>query len=197
VLAAMLAGGGIGSDVVVLGLARGGVPVGAEVAAVLHAAVDVFVVRKLGVPRWPELAMGAIAGGEIVVNEDVLSRFGTSGAELDALVAAETDELRRRESAYRGNVPPIALAARTVVLVDDGIATGASMIAAIRAVRTADPRRVIVAAPVGPRGVRQRLLEEADDVVIATLPRRFDAVGQVFDDFRQVTDEEVREALRR
>ena len=187
-----------GDDVVVLGLARGGVPVAAEVAARLRAPLDVFVVRKLGVPQWPELAMGAIAsGGGLVVNEQVMRSLQITKAQLDTVIAAETEELERRETAYRGDAPPPRLTARTVVLVDDGIATGATMLAAVRAVRAAGPSRVIVAVPVGPHSAFDRLRGEADDVVIAAVPRRFEAVGQVFADFHQVTDGEVRAALRR
>jgi putative phosphoribosyl transferase len=148
------------ADVVVLGLARGGVPVGWEVAAGLGVPLDVFLVRKLGVPQWPELAMGAIAsGGAVVINESV--------------------ELR----------------AKVVILVDDGIATGASMRSALQAVRTAAPSRVVVAVPVAPRRECRRLRPEADDVVCAACPINFAAVGQVFDDFHQVTDDEVRALL--
>lgn len=187
-----------GSDVVVLGLARGGIPVAAEIAGRLGAELDVFVVRKLGVPRWPELAMGAIAsGGGVVVNDDVVQSLHISDAQLQGVIAAETEELSRRETVYRGTGPPPRLAGRSVVLVDDGIATGATMLAAIRAVRAAGPTRVIVAVPVGPPSVPELLRGEADDVVIATVPRRFEAVGQVFADFHQVSDDEVREALKR
>jgi putative phosphoribosyl transferase len=185
-----------GSDVVVLGLARGGVPVAAEIAGRLGAELDVFVVRKLGVPRWPELAMGAIAsGGGVVVNDDVLQSLRISDAQLQDVVAAETVELSRRETAYRGTGPPPRLAGRTVILVDDGIATGASMLAAVRAVRMSEPARVVVAVPVAPRTLDRRLLEEADELVIAVTPQRFEAVGQVFADFHQVSDDEVRESL--
>jgi putative phosphoribosyl transferase len=183
---------------VVLGLARGGVPVAAEIAARLGADFDAFVVRKLGAPQWPELAMGAIAsGGGIVVNDHVVDCLGITAAELRDVVEAETRELARREVAYRGPAPPPRLAGRTVVLVDDGIATGATMLAALRAVRAAGPARVIVAVPVAPRSVFDLLGGEADDVVVAAVPRRFDAVGQAYRDFRQVTDDEVRAALKR
>ena len=178
--------------------ARGGVPVAAEIAGRLGAELDVFVVRKLGVPRWPELAMGAIAsGGGVVVNEHVLQSLQISDAQLQDVIAAETEELSRRETVYRGTGQPPRLTGRSVVLVDDGIATGATMLAAIRAVRAAGATRVIVAVPVGPRSVPDLLRGEADDVVIATVPRRFEAVGQVFADFHQVTDDEVRAALNR
>lgn len=197
VLARMLAERCVGADVVVLGLARGGVPVGAEIAAALGAPLDVFVVRKLGVPHWPELAMGAIAsGGGVVVNEEVIRNLRITDARLQAVIAAETEELQRRETVYRGATPRLSLTGRTVILADDGIATGATMLASVRAVRGDDPARVIVAVPVGPPSIDQRLRGEADDVVVAIVPPRFEAVGQVYADFRQVSDAEVRDALR-
>ena len=197
-LAGRLADSCAGGDVVVLGLARGGVPVGAEIASGLGAAFDVFVVRKLGVPQWPELAMGAIAsGGGIVVNDHVIASLRISDEQLQAVIATEGAELARREARYRGTVPPPLLRGRPVVLADDGIATGATMLAAVRAVRAAGAERVIVAVPVGPSSVDQRLRNEADDVVIAVTPREFHAVGQVYADFSQVGDDEVRAALRR
>jgi predicted phosphoribosyltransferase len=193
----MLVGYANRSDVVVLGLARGGVPVAAEIAAALNAPLDVFLVRKLGVPRWPELAMGAIAcGGCVVMNEDVVRNLGITDAQLQAVVDAETRELARRESAYRGSAAPVDLTGRTVILSDDGIATGASMLAAVRAVRQARPARVVVAAPVGSPSVRHLLTREADDVILAVTPARFEAVGQVYADFHQVSDDEVRAALQ-
>jgi putative phosphoribosyl transferase len=198
VLGEMLADFGTGTNVVVLGLARGGVPVGVEIAAALKAPLDVFVVRKLGVPHWPELAMGAIAsGGGVVVNDHVMRSVNVDDAQLAAVLATETDELRRREVTYRDNAAPPTLAAKTVIIADDGIATGATMLAAVRAVRAAGPERIVVAVPVGPRSVYQRLGGEADHVVIASVPRHFDAVGQVYADFRQITDDEVRAALQR
>jgi putative phosphoribosyl transferase len=197
VLGDLLADYGNRPDVVVVGLARGGVPVGAEIADRLGAMLEVFVVRKLGVPHWPELAMGAIAsGGGVVVNDEVLRSIGIGDAELAAVVAAESEELSRREATYRGSTPPPSLKGKTVILADDGIATGATMLAAVRAVRAARPERIVVAVPVGPRSVHRRLGDEVDDVVVATVPRQFDAVGQVYADFRQVTDDEVRAALQ-
>ncbi|MGA5464471.1 phosphoribosyltransferase [Mycobacterium sp. NPDC050041] len=181
----------------VLGLARGGVPVGWEVAAALRAPLDVFLVRKLGVPRWEELAMGAIAtGGGMVVNDRLVRSLGISEADLQAAVERETAELARRERAYRGGRPPVELSGRTVVLVDDGIATGASMLAAVRAVRRVGPAGIVVAVPVGPTSACREIGREADDVVCATMPPGFEAVGQVFADFHQVTDDEVRALLR-
>ena len=183
-------------NLLVLGLARGGVPVGWEVASFLRAPLDVFLVRKLGVPQWRELAMGAIAtGGGMVVNDNLVRNLGISDEQLQATVARETEELHRRESAYRGGRAPVDIPGNTVILVDDGIATGASMLAAVRAVRAANPAKVVVAVPVGPESACKQLGEEADDVVCATMPPGFEAVGQVFEDFHQVTDDEVRELL--
>ncbi|MGH3525353.1 MAG: phosphoribosyltransferase, partial [Mycobacterium sp.] len=180
----------------VLGLARGGVPVGWEVAAALHAALDVFLVRKLGVPQWSELAMGALAsGGVVVMNENVLSSLGITDEQVRAVIDRETAELNRREHAYRGGRPVADPHGKTVILVDDGIATGASMLAAVRAVRATGPESVIVAVPVGPPSACQELAQEADDVVCATMPANFEAVGQVFADFHQVSDDEVRGLL--
>ena len=180
----------------VLGLARGGVPVGWEVAAALNADFDVFLVRKLGVPQWPELAMGALAsGGGVVMNDHVLSSLQISDEQVQDVVDRETAELHRRERAYRDGRAVADPRGRTVIVVDDGIATGASIVAAVRAVRAAGAEAVIVAVPVGPRSVCQLLAEEADDVVCATMPDHFEAVGQVFADFRQVSDERVRELL--
>lgn len=184
------------AGLLVLGLARGGVPVGWEVASALHAELDVFLVRKLGVPQWPELAMGALAsGGGVVMNENVLSSLAISDDQIRAVIDRETAELQRREQAYRGGRPVADPRGKTVILVDDGIATGASMLAAVRAVRAAGPESIIVAVPVGPPSACQELLQEADDVVCASMPPDFEAVGQVYVDFHQVDDDEVRELL--
>jgi putative phosphoribosyl transferase len=184
------------SDVVVLGLARGGVPVGWEIAAALHAPLDVFLVRKLGVPGWQELAMGAIAsGGGMVLNDPLIRSLDVTAEQLDAAIARETEELHRRETVYRDGHPGIELNGRETIVVDDGIATGASMFAALQAVRACDPARVVVAVPVGPRSAYLRLQEEADEVVFAVMPERFEAVGEVFADFHQITDDEVMAAL--
>jgi putative phosphoribosyl transferase len=180
----------------VLGLARGGVPVGWEVASSLRAPLDVFLVRKLGVPQWQELAMGALAtGGGVVLNDSLVRNLGISDEQLRTAIDHETEELQRRESAYRGGRAPVDVAGRTVILVDDGVATGASMLAAVRAVRAANPAHIVVAVPVGPESACRQLAAEADDVVCATMPAGFEAVGQVFEDFHQVTDDEVRELL--
>ena len=183
-------------DVLVLGLARGGVPVGWQVACALRAPLDVFLVRKLGVPQWQELAMGALAtGGGVVINDNLVRNLGISDDQLQAAIERETDELHRREQAYRGGRPPLDIAGKTVILVDDGIATGASMLAAVRAVRAGEPAQVVVAVPVGPPSACRELAAEADDVVCATMPPGFEAVGQVYEDFHQVSDDEVRELL--
>jgi putative phosphoribosyl transferase len=184
------------AGLLVLGLARGGVPVGWEVAAALHAQLDVFLVRKLGVPRWSELAMGALAsGGGVVINDHVVSSLRISDEQVREVIDRETIELERRERAYRGGRAITDPRGKTVILVDDGIATGASMLAAVRALRASKPESVVVAVPVGPPSACEELAREADDVVCATMPTDFEAVGQVFADFHQVTDDEVRELL--
>ncbi|MDT7720447.1 MAG: putative phosphoribosyl transferase, partial [Mycobacterium sp.] len=180
----------------ILGLARGGVPVAWEVAAALRAELDVFLVRKLGVPQWSELAMGALAsGGGVVMNDNVLSSLSISDEQVREVVDRETAELNRREQAYRGGRPVADPHGKTVIVVDDGIATGASMLAAVRALRASSPESIVVAVPVGPQSVCKLLAQEADDVVCATMPNDFEAVGQVFIDFHQVSDDEVRELL--
>lgn len=196
ILAADLASYRGRDDVVVLGLARGGVPVGWEVARELGAPLDVFLVRKLGVPQWEELAMGAIAsGGGVVLNDQLVARLNITDDAVQRAIERETAELHRRESAYRPGRPPPALDDKTVILTDDGIATGASMLAAVRAVRAAQPGQVVVAVPVGPASACRQIGAEADAVVCATMPDRFEAVGQVYADFHQVTDDEVRDLL--
>lgn len=183
-------------DIQVLGLARGGVPVGWEVAAYLHAPLDVCLVRKLGVPQWPELAMGAVAtGGGVVLNEDLVRNLGIRDDQVSAAVTRETAELHRRELAYRTDRGAPDVGGKTVILVDDGIATGASMVAAARSVRKAGPAWVVVAVPVGPASVCHDLREETDDVVCSSMPADFGAVGQVFEDFHQISDDEVRALL--
>lgn len=196
VLAEQLSSYRRGDGALVLGLARGGVPVAWEVAAALRAELDVFLVRKLGVPQWPELAMGALAsGGGIVMNDNVLSSLGVSDEQVRAVIDREAAELRRREQLYRGGRPLTDPRGKTVILVDDGIATGASMLAAVRALKAIGPKAVVVAVPVGPPSACDQLAQEADDVICATMPPDFEAVGQVFADFHQVTDEEVRDVL--
>jgi predicted phosphoribosyltransferase len=181
---------------VVLGLARGGVPVAFEVAQRLQAPLDVFVVRKLGFPGQEELAFGAIAsGGVMVLNPSLASAL--SRDEIDAAVRREREELARRERLYRGERPPIPLGGRDVVLVDDGLATGASMLAAIRALKQLHASRIIVAVPVGAAETCAELATEADDVVCALTPVPFDAVGMWYQDFSETTDDEVRQLLDR
>jgi predicted phosphoribosyltransferase len=184
------------ADVVVLGLPRGGVPVAAQVARALRAPLDVFCVRKLGVPGDEELAMGAIAtGGVVVLNERVVWELGVSEQTLAEVVAAERVELERRERAYRGERPPAALEGRAVLIVDDGLATGATMRAAVRAVRAAGPRRVIVAVPVAAAETCRSLEADADEVVCPLAPQGFRSVGGWYEDFSTTSDDEVRRCL--
>lgn len=186
------------SDLLVLGLPRGGVPVAAEVAAALGAPLDVFVVRKLGVPGREELAMGAIASGGVrVLNPSVLGMLDIPPEVVDAVTAAEEVELRRREEAYRGQAPYPHVEGRTVILVDDGLATGATMRAAVAALRHQHPARIVVAAPVGSGEARGLLTREADEVVCVEVPDPFNGVGCWYEDFGQTSDAEVREALAR
>ncbi|MFC3979265.1 phosphoribosyltransferase [Streptosporangium jomthongense] len=184
-------------DVVVLGLPRGGVPVAYEIAVSLGAPLDVFVVRKLGLPGHEELAMGAIAGGGVVVlNEDVVRRAGVSPETLREVAAGERRELVRRERAYREGGAPLDLMGRTVVVVDDGLATGATMRAAVAALRRHEPAGIVVAVPTAPEPAVGELRESADQVVCASTPPLFSAVGFSYRDFAQTTDEEVRDLLR-
>lgn len=184
------------ADVVVLGLPRGGVPVGYEVARALGAPFDVFVVRKLGLPGHAELAMGAIASGGVrVLNEDVVGWYRIPDAAIEAVTRTEQAELERRERAYRDGRPSVPIEGRTVILVDDGLATGSTMRAAVLAVRRLQPARVVVAVPVGARETCDALRETADEVVCALFPEPFSAVGLWYEDFSQTTDEEVRRLL--
>jgi putative phosphoribosyl transferase len=180
----------------VLALPRGGVPVGYEAARALGARLDVFLVRKLGVPGHEELAMGAIASGGVrVMNPQVVWRMGMSPYTVDRVAARGARELVRRERAYRGDRPPPAIAGRTVILVDDGLATGATMRAAARAVLRQGPRWLAVAVPVAPAQVCHALRGEVDDVVCALTPRPFGSVGAWYQDFSQTSDAEVRALL--
>lgn len=185
-------------DVVVLALPRGGVPVAFEVARALNAPLDIFLVRKLGVPGHPELAMGAIASGGVrVLSEDIIEQLGVPPTAVEQVAVRERLELERRDRLYRGERPPPLLRDRTVILVDDGLATGATMEAAIVAVRQYQPARVIVAAPVGATETCRRLKALADDVICASTPEPFQAVGLWYDQFDQTSDDEVIELLRR
>jgi putative phosphoribosyl transferase len=182
-------------DAIVLGLPRGGVPVAYEVACALDLPLDVFIVRKLGLPGQEELAMGAIAsGGTVVINPAVVQGLTLSREMLDAVVEREKLEIERREREYRGGRPPVPIEGRTVILVDDGLATGASMRAAARALRPR-ARQVIVAVPVAAREPCEELRSEVDRVVCATTPQPFFAVGMFYRNFEQTTDEEVRALL--
>jgi predicted phosphoribosyltransferase len=185
-------------DVLVLALPRGGVPVGCEVARALGAPLDVFLVRKLGVPGYEELAMGAVAtGGVRVLNDEIVRGLGISEHEIDAVVARELRELSRRDRLYRGDRPPSDVAGRTVILVDDGLATGATMRAAVQALRQQQPGRIVAAVPTASPDTCQVLKAEADDVICAITPEPFFAVSHWYDDFTQTTDDEVRELLAR
>jgi putative phosphoribosyl transferase len=185
-------------DVVVLALPRGGVPVAFEVAKALRAPLGVFAVRKVGVPGHEELAMGAVAsGGVLVLDESLVRALGIENAELERAVAAEVRELERRTAAYDGEREPHELAGKTVILVDDGLATGASMRAAAAAVRRLSPERVVVAVPVASAETCKQFEAVVDEIVCGATPRPFRAVGLWYDDFSQTTDEEVRELLAR
>jgi len=185
-------------DVLVLALPRGGVPVGFEVADALGAPLDVLLVRKLGVPGYEELAMGAVAtGGLRVLNEEIVRGLGIPETEIDAIVARELEELARRERLYRGGSPPPDVIGRTVILVDDGLATGATMRAAVQALKQQQPARIVVAVPTASPDTCEALRAEADDVICTMTPDPFLAVGHWYEDFSQTTDEEVRDLLAR
>jgi predicted phosphoribosyltransferase len=184
-------------NVIVLGLPRGGVPVAYEVAATIDAPLDVFVVRKLGVPGHEELAMGAIAsGGVLVLNDDVVRALKIPDDVIRRVADQEERELLRRERSYRGDRPPLDLQGRTAILVDDGLATGSSMLAAIQALRRLEPARIVVAVPAAPRSTCRELQALVDEVICATNPEPFYAVGQAYRNFDQTSDDEVRELLR-
>ena len=183
-------------DVLILGLPRGGVPVAYEIARELNAPLDVFIVRKLGVPGHEELGMGAIAtGGVRILHEGIIREIGISPQTIEAVSAREQAELDRRERLYRGDRPAPTIESRTVVIVDDGLATGSTMKAAIQAVRQQSPRQVIVAVPTAPSETCEQLKESADHVVCALTPEPFFSVGGSYADFTQITDEEVRDLI--
>lgn len=185
-----------GSSAIALALPRGGVPVAAEVAAVLDLPLDIFSVRKLGVPGHAELAMGALAtGGVRVMNNGMVRELGIPEHLIQAVVQSETAELERREAAYRGGRAPLDVQGRTVILVDDGLATGATMLAAVRALRARGAARIVVAVPVAAPEACSMLAAQADEVVCAVTPEPFWAVGYWYDDFEQMTDEEVQTLL--
>jgi len=185
-------------DVLVLALPRGGVPVAYEVARSLQAPLDVFLVRKLGVPGYEELAMGAVAtGGVRVLNDEIVNGLRIPDDVVDAVTAWEQQELARREQLYRGDRPAPDVRGRTVILVDDGLATGATMHAAIAALRRQQPARIVVAVPTAPPEMCEALRAEVDDVICAITPQPFRSVGLWYEDFSPTTDEEVRELLAR
>jgi len=186
------------SNLIVLALPRGGVPVGFEVAKALHSDLDIFLVRKLGVPGHEELAIGAIASGGIrVLNQTLIRELGLTSLVIDSITARERREIERRERLYREHRPPLAVGDRTVILVDDGLATGATMLAAARALRIQRPKRIIVAVPVASREACEEFRRHVDETVCAETPEPFYSVGSWYEDFSQTSDAEVRELLER
>jgi len=186
------------TDTVVLALPRGGVPVGFEVAEALNAPLDVFVVRKLGVPGYAELAMGAIASGGVrVLNGNVVQNLGIPDEVINRVAAKEERELERREREYRDGRSPVEVQGRTVILVDDGLATGSSMRVAVGALKRKRPAQIVVAVPVGDPAACAELEPEVDQVICAVMPKAFRSVSQWYDDFAQTTDEVVRDLLSR
>ena len=184
-------------SLLVLALPRGGVPVGFELAQALEAPLDVFVVRKLGAPGQEELAVGAVARGVQVLNDGVVEALGLDAAVIERAAAAEQRELTRRERLYRGDRRPVDVEGRTVILVDDGLATGATMRAGALALRAKRPRRLVLAVPVAAAQTCELLRADADELVCASTPEPFVAVGAWYDDFSQTTDDEVRALLAR
>jgi putative phosphoribosyl transferase len=185
-------------DILVLALPRGGVPVGFEIAQALHADFDAFLVRKLGVPGREELAMGAIASGGVrVLNQPLIEQLGIPPSVIDRVTEREQREIARREALYRDGRPSLSPANRTVVVVDDGLATGATMLAAVRALRRQKPERLLVAVPVASREACDQIREHVDQIVCADMPEPFQAVGIWYKDFSQTTDEDVRQLLQR
>jgi len=183
-------------DTIVLALPRGGVPIGYEVARALRAPLDVFLVRKLGVPGHEELAMGAVAtGGVLVLNHEVVRRLRIPESVIGTAAERESEELGRRDRSYRGARPPPNVTGRTVILVDDGFATGSTMLAAVRALRPQGPGRLVVGAPVAAPDTCELLRADADEVICLVTPDPFQAVGLWYEDFSQTTDEEVRQLL--
>jgi putative phosphoribosyl transferase len=183
-------------DVIVLGLPRGGVPVAYEVAKRLRVPLDVFIVRKLGVPGFEELAAGAIASGGVrVLNQDVVRVIPYAHEAIEAVTAKETAELQRREEIYREGRPAPELRDKIVILVDDGLATGATMRAAVKALRQRSAAKIVVAVPVGPPDTCEEIAQESDEATCLSTPPFFQAVGQYYDDFSQTSDDDVRELL--
>jgi len=197
-LAENLSGYANRDDVLVLALPRGGVPVAAEVAKRLNAPLDVFVVRKLGLPGHPELAMGAISSGGVrVFNGEVVNALRIPDEVIDAVSAEELAELQRREQTYRAGLPPLDVEGKTIIVVDDGIATGSTMLAAVSALRQLNAARIIITAPVIAASTHREMQRAADEVTAVIMPERFYAVGAWYEDFSQTSDEEVRNLLGR
>jgi putative phosphoribosyl transferase len=197
-LAENLSGYANRDDVLVLALPRGGVPVAAEVAKRLNAPLDVFVVRKLGLPGHPELAMGAISSGGVrVFNGEVVNALRIPDEVIDAVSAEELAELQRREQTYRAGLPPLDVEGKTIIVVDDGIATGSTMLAAVSALRQLNAAQIIIAAPVIAASTHREMQRAADEVTAVIMPERFYAVGAWYEDFSQTSDEEVRNLLPR
>jgi putative phosphoribosyl transferase len=185
-------------DVIVLGIPRGGVPVAFEVAKALNLPLDIFVLRKLGVPGHEELAFGAIGSGGVgVANASMVEELGISDLQVAAVIRAERQEVKRREEIYRGDRPPLEVRGRTVILVDDGIATGSSVLAAIHALRQMQPAGIVVGTPVAPPNTVIRLQREVNELVCVEMPESFYGVGQFYVDFSQVSDQEVNGLLDR
>ena len=196
-LAKRLSGYANRNDVIVLGVPRGGVPVAFEISQALKVPLDVFLVRKLGAPGQEELAMGAIASGGVrILDRETIEALGVSDLDIESITSKEQKELQRRERAYRGGRPPLDVHEKTVIVVDDGIATGSSLRAGIKALRQMKPARIVVAVPVAPASTCGHLEREVDELVCLDTPELFYAIGQFYADFSQVTDEEVQGLLR-
>jgi predicted phosphoribosyltransferase len=195
-LAALLGNYRERAESAILALPRGGVPVAAAVARSLALPLDVFLVHKIGAPGEPELAIGAVSmDGLVVLDRQTIAIMGISDAALESAIAHEREKLLRKERLYRGNRPPLSLTGQTIILVDDGLATGYTMLAAVRAVRRRQPATLVVAVPVALQETLNRLRTEADEVVCVDTPKRLEAVGQFYEDFSQVSDEQVQEYL--
>ncbi len=186
------------NDVIVLGIPRGGVPVAFAVAQALHAPLDILLVRKLGTPGQKELAMGAIASGGVrILNEEVVRELGITEADLASAVSEQEAELQRREMLFRGVRPPVSVRDKIAILVDDGIATGSSMLAAVNALRSLHPKKIVVATPVAPTHAKSQIGRVADEFICVSTPQWFFAIGEFYENFEQVEDEEVRNLLSR